>query len=167
MSEVPEIRRDWGRRAFSPGRKRALAAIVEAMFSDEDENGLIPASRVLTERVVDEFDLLVGAGSSDLRRGFGLLALIVEWLPILVLRDFSRASRLPLARRLAYLHGLEHAKIALVATLFVAFKLPLTMIAYELEPELALTGFDRPTISTVRLVRKLELIASPAREERG
>ncbi len=41
------------------------------------------------------------------------------------------------------------------------------MIAYELEPELALTGFDRPTISTVRLVRKLELIASPEREERG
>jgi hypothetical protein len=65
------------------------------------------------------------------------------------------------------LHGLEHAKLALVATLFVAFKLPLTMIAYELEPELALTGFDRPTISTVRLVRKLELIASPRADDGG
>jgi hypothetical protein len=59
------------------------------------------------------------------------------------------------------LHRLEHAKFALVATLFVAFKLPLTMIAYELGPELVATGYDRTTISTARLVRKLDRAAEP------
>jgi hypothetical protein len=123
------------------------------MFSDEVEGVIVPASRELSERVADEFDLLIGAGSVDLRRGFRLLAFLVEWLPIVVVGAFSRASRLPLARRLAYLNGLEHAKWALLATLFVGFKLPLTMIAFELEPDLARTGFDRATISTARLVR--------------
>jgi hypothetical protein len=77
--------------------------------------------------------------------------------------EFSRASRLPLARRLAYLHRLEHARFALIATLFVAFKLPLTMIAFELSPELALTGFDRPTISTPR--RSLKVAPATAGQD--
>jgi hypothetical protein len=147
--------RDWGRRAFGPARRRTIAALAEALFSDENAFGLVPAPPELAERVADEFDLLVGAGSSDLRRGFGLLAFLVEWFPIFVIGEFSRASRLPLARRLAYLHRLEHAKIALIATLFVAFKLPLTMIAFELSPELGLTGFDRATISTPRRSLKM------------
>jgi hypothetical protein len=151
--------RDWGRRAFGPARKRTIASLVEALFSNENESGLVPAPQELTERVADEFDLLVGAGSSDLRRGFALLAFVVEWLPPFVLGELSRASRLPLARRLAYLHRLEHARFALVATLFVAFKLPLTMIAFELAPELGLTGFDRATISTPR--RALTMAAEP------
>jgi hypothetical protein len=75
-----------------------------------------------------------------------------------MLGEFSRASRLPVARRLAYLHRLEHAKFALLATLFVAFKLPLTMIAFELGPELGSTGFDRATISTPRRLPKLDVV---------
>jgi hypothetical protein len=142
---------DWGRRAFSPKTKRVLAAIVEAMFSDEDEVGLRPAPAALTERVVDEFDLLIGAGSGDLGRGFRILSFIVEWIPIFIIGVFSRASRLPLGRRVSYLHKLEHAKIALVATLLVAFKLPLTMLVYEQQPDLRATGFDRETVSTRRL----------------
>jgi hypothetical protein len=155
---APAKNRDWGRRAFSPARKRTIAALVEALFSDENEAGLVPAPPELTARVADEFDLLVGAGSSDLRRGFSLLAFLVEWLPLLLIGDVSRASRLPLARRLAYLHRLEHARFALVATLFVAFKLPLTMLAFELAPELVLTGFDRATIATPR--RMLKMVAA-------
>jgi len=150
--------RDWGRRAFSPARRRSIAAIAEAMFSQESAEGLAPAPPALAERVADEFDLLVGAGSSDLRRGFGLLAFLVEWLPIFMLGELSRASRLPLARRLAYLHHLEHAKFALLATLFVGFKLPLTMIAFEVGDELSSTGFDRVTISTVRQPRTLAIV---------
>jgi hypothetical protein len=142
--------RDWGRRAFSPRRKLALSAIVEAMFSDEDEVGLHPAPAALTERVVDEFDLLIGAGSGDLGRGFRILSWIVEWAPIFMIGVFSRASKLPLGLRVSYLHKLEHAKIALVATLLVAFKLPLTMLVYELAPDLHATGFDRPTIASRR-----------------
>lgn len=160
MSEkaAPVKNRDWGRRAFGPARRRAIAAIAEAMFSDENEAGLVPAPPALADRIADEFDLLVGAGSKDLRRGFGLIAFLIEWLPILVLGELSRASRLPLARRLAYLHRLEHAKFALLATLFVGFKLPLTMIAFEVGAELGATGFDRATISTPRRVRELAVV---------
>jgi hypothetical protein len=154
--------RDWGRRAFGPARRRTIASLVEALFSSESESGLVPAPPELTARVADEFDLLVGAGSSDLRRGFGLLAFLVEWLPLFMLGELSRASRLSLARRLAYLHRLEHARFALIATLFVAFKLPLTMIAFELAPELALTGFDRATISTPRRALKMAAEGRPS-----
>jgi hypothetical protein len=160
MSEkgAPEKNRDWGRRAFGPAGRRTIAALAEALFSDENEAGIVPAPASLTKRVSDEFDLLIGAGSSDLRRGFAALAFLVEWLPIVMLGEFSRASRLPVARRLAYLHRLEHAKFALLATLFVAFKLPLTMIAFELGPELGSTGFDRATISTPRRLPKLDVV---------
>ena len=156
--------RDWGRRAFGPGQRRAIAILAEALFSNETEAGLVPAPAALAERVADEFDLLVGAGSSDLRRGFRVLVFLVEWLPLFFLGELSRASRLPLARRLGYLHRLEHAKIALLATLFVGFKLPLTMIAFELGDELVSTGFDRATISTARRVRKLEVIEGGSEE---
>jgi hypothetical protein len=143
--------RDWGRRAFSPKRRRSIGAIIEALLSDADEQGQpIPPQDGLTERVVDEFDLLIGAGSGDLSRGFRVLSWLIEWLPLFIIGAFSRASRLPLARRVHYLDRLEHCKIALLAMLLVAFKLPITMIAYEMGPELRLTGFDRPTISTPR-----------------
>jgi hypothetical protein len=157
-AEIAVKDRDWGRRAFGPRQRRAIAALAEALFSNESAEGLVPAPAALAERVADEFDLLVGAGSADLRRGFRALAFLVEWLPILILGELARASRLPLARRLAYLHRLEHAKFALLATLFVAFKLPLTMIAFEVGDELGSTGFDRATISTPRKTSKLAVI---------
>jgi hypothetical protein len=81
------------------------------------------------------------------------------------LGELSRASRLPLARRLAYLHGLEHAKQALLAALFVGFKLPITLLAFELGDELRSTGFDRATISAPRRARKLALVEGEADEE--
>jgi hypothetical protein len=39
-----------------------------------------------------------------------------------------------------------------LATLLVAFKLPLTIIAFERPPELHLTGFDRETLASRRIV---------------
>ncbi len=136
--------------------------MAEALLSDEDERGLLVAPpHELIDRVVDEFDLLVGAGSSDLARGFRALAWVIEWLPIFMIGAFSRASRLPLARRVLYLESIEHAKIALLATLFVAFKLPVTMIAFEVGPELRLTGFDRETVSTPRLTSPALKVIGP------
>src|SRR3954469_14170269 len=107
---------DWGRRAFSQKRRRAISALVEAMFSREDAVGLHPAPRELAARVTDEFDLLIGSGSGDLGRGFRLLIWLIEWLPIFFIGIASRASRLPLGHRVGYLHKLEHARIALLAT---------------------------------------------------
>jgi hypothetical protein len=125
--------------------------VVEALLSDQDDQGQVVSDRELTDRVTDEFDLLIGAGSGDLSRGFRVLSWLIEWLPLFIIGALSRASRLPLARRVHYLDRLEHAQIPLVAMLLVAFKLPITLIAYEVGPELRLTGFDRDTISTPRL----------------
>lgn len=143
--------RDWNRRAFSASGRVTIHALVEALFSDEDpDTGLRPARPELAERVVDEFDVMIGAGSIDLRRGFSFLVLAIEWLPLFVIGAFSRASRLPLARRLAYLQALEHSRIGLITMLFVGLKLPLTMLAFETGPELRLTGFDRPSLGSRR-----------------
>lgn len=151
--------REWGRRAFSVERRRAVTALLEAMLSSATEEGIIvPAPSSLTERVANEFDLTIGAGSSDLRRGFWLLTIVLEWLPLIILGEFSRASRLPMGRRLVYLQALEHSKSATIASLFVAFKLPITLLAFELGDELMLTGFDRPTIASPRRVIKLHVI---------
>jgi len=144
--------RDWGRRVLTPSRRRTIFALTEALFCTEDDRGLVPPSREFCDRVVEEFDLLIGAGSSDLRRGYRVLAFLIEWLPLFFIGALSRASRLPLARRLAFLDRLEHARIGLLATLLVAFKLPLTIIAFERPPELRLTGFDRETLASRRIV---------------
>ena len=122
------------------------------MFSSETDAGLAAAPPELAKRVTGEFDLLIGAGSADLRRGYRVLVWLIEWLPIVILGVLSRASRLALARRLAYLDQLEHARLGLLATLLVAFKLPLTMLVFELGDELRGTGFDRDTVATPRLV---------------
>lgn len=148
--------RDWGRRAFSPFAQTVLRSVIDALFSDEDPDaGLRPARPELAERVLEEFDLFIGAGSVDLRRGFSLLVIAIEWLPLFMIGAFSRASRLPLARRIAYLQALEHARWGLLTMLFVGVKLPLTMIAYETGPELRSTGFDRPSLASRRTLRIL------------
>src|SRR4051812_32770378 len=115
--------RDWGRRAFSKNQRRIVSALVQALFSSESDGTLAPAPPALSDRVTDEFDLMIGAGSTDLRRGFRILVWLIEWLPIVVLGAASRASRLSLARRLSYLDRLEHAKLGLLATLLIAFKI--------------------------------------------
>ena len=47
--------------AASMALKDNLAALVEALFSDENESGLVPAPPELTARVADEFDGHAGA----------------------------------------------------------------------------------------------------------
>ena len=149
--------RDWGRRAFSPFAKTVITAVIEAFFSDEDpDRGLQPPRDDFVQRVIDEFDLYIGACSPDLRRGFGLLCFAIEFLPFFVIGAFSRASRLPLGRRIAYLQALEHDERGLFTVLFVGFKLPLTMIAYEVGPELRATGFDRPSLGARRQLPMLK-----------
>jgi len=151
-------KRDLGRRAFSPKTLRTVAAVSEALLADETEAGLQAPRAELVGRISDEFDLWIGAGSPDLRRGYRVLIALVEWLPLFILGVFARASRLSLASRLAYLERLERAPFALLASLVAAFKVPVTMLAFELDPELRLTGFDRATVSTPRtLLRQLKV----------
>lgn len=138
-----------------------MRALSEALFSDEDASGVpVPPSPELLERVVEEFDYTVGAASSDLRRGFVVLCGLIETLPAAVVGKPTRMSRMPLAARIDYLRALEHSRVGLLATLLVAFKIPLVMVAYDQGAELVLTGFDRPTLSHSRG-------SEPVREPRG
>jgi len=149
------------RRALRPSQRTIVRALSEALFSDEDPRGVpVPPAPELLDRLVEEFDYTVGAASSDLRRGFVVLCALIENLPPAVIRTPGRMSRLPLATRIDYLRALEHSRIGLLATLVVAFKIPLVMVAYEQGEELVLTGFDRPTLSHSRGTE-------PVREPKG
>ena len=151
-------RLDWPRRGLSRRSRRVCIAATEALLSDEDDAGVIvPASQAVCERAVGAFDHAVGRSSGDLRRGFAVLTLLLEILPPVLIGSFSRMSRLPIARRVAYLEALETSSIGLFAMLFVAFKVPLCIPAFEEGDELASTGFDRP--STVSRRRQLPLAA--------
>jgi hypothetical protein len=132
---------------------RAIAtSLAEAMLADEDEAGaIIPAPPALAERAVDWLDRSVGRGSSTLRFGFAALCLLVELLPIVVLGAPSRMSRLPVARRVAYLEALEASRLGLFTMIAVAFKVPLVLAAFEAPEELAAIGYDRGDILARRL----------------
>jgi hypothetical protein len=54
-------------------------------------------------------------------------------------------SRLSLEKRLAYFEALEASRIGLISMLFVSFKVPLCIPAFEQEELLRTTGFDRPS----------------------
>jgi hypothetical protein len=158
-ARLPRGRLDWGRPGFSARTRRVALAFTEALLADEDERGeLVPGRPELCADAVANLDDGVGRSSADLRRGFGVLAFLMEWLPLLVILAPSRMSRLPLGRRLAYLEALEASRIGWLSMLLVAFKVPLCIPAFEEGEELASTGFDRP--STV--ARRRLPVARPA-----
>lgn len=148
---VPRHRLDWRRRGLSASTERVAIAVLEALMSDEDDAGrLVPADPEMCQRAVGVLGDTVGRGSSDLRRGFGVLAFLMEWLPLFVIRVPSRASNLPLDKRVAYLEALESSRLGWLSMLFVAFKVPLCIPAFEEGAELAATGYDRPDTVTRR-----------------
>lgn len=141
----PADRLDWKRRGLSPTSRRVAFAVAEALLSDlDDEGALIPGAPDACNRGVDAVDDSTGRASADLRRGFGFLCVLMEWLPLFVIGVPSRMTRLPLDARVRYLEALEASRIGFLAMLLVAFKVPLCIPAFEEGEELAATGFDRP-----------------------
>ena len=137
-------RLDWKRPGLSAGARATVHATAEALLCDADARGrLQPPRDGLVDGVVEEFDHSVGRGSLDLRRGYRVLAFVLEWLPLFVIGKPARMSRMSLADRVAYLEGLEASRVGLLVMLYVAFKVPLCIPAFEEGEELALTGFDR------------------------
>jgi hypothetical protein len=125
--------------------------VIEALLCDEDERGqLVPAGPEVCERAVAALDHAIGRSSADLRRGFAVLTLLMDLLPLFVIGAFSRMSRLPIERRLAYLEALEASRIGLLPMLLVAFKVPLCIAAFEDGEELRRTGFDRESTTSRR-----------------
>jgi hypothetical protein len=128
-----------------------VLAATEALLCDEDDSGVLLAPpAAISERAVDEFDHAVGRGSTDLRRGYAVLSFVLEWLPLLLIGTPSRMSRLSLAKRVQYLEALEASSVGLLVMLYVAFKVPLCIPAFEQGDELASTGFDRPHTTSRR-----------------
>ncbi len=134
----------WGR--------RITFSLAEALLADEDDAGVIePAPPALAERAVEWLDRSIGRGSATLRVGFTVLALLVELLPLVVLGTPRRMSRLPIARRVAYLEALEASRLGLLTMIAVAFKVPLVLAAFEAPEELRSIGYDRGDITARRL----------------
>lgn len=132
-------------------QKKIVLCLAEALLSDADDQGrAIPPERGWLEGVVDDFDKMLGAGSPDIRRGMTALVLAIETLPSLVVRKVTRMSELPLAERVAYLGALESSRVGLLAMVFMAFKLPLAMIAYDHGEGLACAGLGRSDLSVPR-----------------
>jgi hypothetical protein len=139
------------RRGLRPAQRRIVRAVAEALLSDADESGRpIPPRTSWLDAVLDDFDKMLGAASPDIRRGFLALSVVVETLPPVMIGSLHRMSQLPLAERIIYLQAIEGSRIGLMAALLVAFKIPLTMIAYDQGEALAMTGFDRASLSTRR-----------------
>lgn len=150
---IARHRLDWKRKGLSPFTERVALAVIEAIMSDEDESGaLVPGRPAMCARAVSVLSDTVGRGSSDLRRGFGVLAFFMEFLPLFVIGAPSRMSNLSLERRLAYLEALESSRIGWLSMLLVAFKVPMAIPAFEEDDELAETGFDRPTTVARRVL---------------
>ncbi len=142
--EQPRDPLDWPARGFSARTRQVVFAAAEAILAHHDEQGdILPARREFAERGVDALNHPVGRGSAHVRPAFGVLSLILEWLPLFVIGAPSRMSRLPIAERVHYLERLEEHRIGLLAMLLIAFKVPLCIPAYEEPPELFETGFDR------------------------
>lgn len=153
---------DGPKSGLSARSRRIAWAFTEALLADEDERGaLVPASPEACARAVGGLDDSLGRSSTDLRRGFAALAILLELLPLFVIGAPSRMSRLPLERRLAYLEALEQSRIGLLCMLLVAFKIPLSVPAFEDGEELRSTGFDREHLSARRRLP----VAVTAREE--
>ena len=157
----PTDRLDWPRHGLSPRALQVVRAATAAMLCDEDDQGrLQPARADICENAVGEFDHAVGRGSADLRRGYALLTFLLEWLPLFLIGAPSRMSRLPLDRRVAYLEALEASSVGLLVMLYVAFKVPLCIPAFEHEDELSQTGFDRPHTAARRRLATVAATAS-------
>lgn len=131
---------------------RRASAIVEALLAERDGSGaLVAPSAAECERIVGELALWIASGSSNVLTGFRLFFVLLEVLPPFAVGRFARMTRLPLAERVDYLEALERSRVGLIASLFVAVKLPLCALAYEGGDSLSLTGFDRGGIAVRRL----------------
>jgi hypothetical protein len=141
--------KDWERLGLSDSGRRAASAAIEAMLTDR-AGELLPPAADWVARVVRSYDLSIGACSLQVRLGVRVLVALLEWLPLVVLGEASRMSRLPLKRRIDYLEALEAHAFAPLTMLLVATKVPMLVPAFESGEPLRLTGYDRETTASRR-----------------
>ncbi len=149
--DLPPSAADWGRSGVSAGGLRVAKAAAEAYLCEPDGAGGVRApSAQWVRQIVEQYDLSIGHASLTVRLGMKVILTLVEWLPVVFLRRWSRFTRLPLAERLAYLERFEAHPHGLVASVSYALKVPLLIPAFEEGEALAMTGFDRESIVSAR-----------------
>jgi len=126
-------------------------AALEAFLTELDGRGRYVAPQPeLCRRVLDEYGLLIGAGSPMMRIAIHGMYRTLEWLPLLVARLPRRFSRLTLHQRVQVLETLENSETGLLAMMLVAIKVPLLLGAYEKGEALRSTGYDRSSTTSRR-----------------
>jgi hypothetical protein len=126
--------RDWTRRTFGPGARVVLRSFGEAFFVDPQTPDAGSGERL--DWLVADVDDFVSHATTQLRTLFRIALVVLEIAPLFVIGRWSRASRLPLAERAAYLGRLERSKVAQLAALVVLWKTLLTIVWFE-HPESA------------------------------
>jgi len=135
---------DWNRSGLGRLGKKVVRSATEAILADHDATGrLVGPTDAALDRVVQQIDLWVGTGSSDLSRAFGVLVGALEAAPMWIARKPSRFTKLSLAERVHVLERLEEHPVGLFSMLLTAFKVPLATVAFETGDLLHETGFDR------------------------
>lgn len=154
VDDLPPSAADWGRSGVSAGGLRVATAAAEAFLCERDGAGGVRAPRAQWVRqIVEQYDVSIGHASLTVRMGMRIILTLVEWMPVVLLRRWSRFTRLPLAERLTYLERMEAHPHGLVASVSYALKVPLLIPAFEEGEALVMTGFDRESIvSAGRLV---------------
>jgi hypothetical protein len=132
--------RDFRRTVFGPRSRPLVFAIAVALMTDPAHPEASSAARF--EWVVDEADDYIGHASKQLATGLMLALWALEWLPIVIVGRFARASSLSPADRVAYFARLEAHPIALFSLLVVAWKTILTILWFEHPDNAPVLGDD-------------------------
>jgi hypothetical protein len=158
--------RDAPRVPLGEATRRLAVAFVEAVGADDAPRGrrgeeltgavepgaIVPLRADKVAWVVDELEHWTSAGSVSIRLGFRSLFWALEFLPPFLVGRWSRASRLPLAERVAFLEAAESSRFGLLTAAMIGLKVPLVSLLFEEGEELHDTGFDRATTVTPRRV---------------
>ncbi|HVK69677.1 MAG TPA: hypothetical protein VM694_34705 [Polyangium sp.] len=122
-------RRSQPGRGLPPRTRCVVVAYAEAAFAREGHGGtIVPANTLLCERAATWLDASVRSAAAGLRRDFALLALLLEFLPFVVMGAASRMSRLPIGLRVRYLATLKRNRIRLLSMLGMAFEIPMSIV---------------------------------------
>jgi hypothetical protein len=137
MSPRSPFPEDYRRTTLTPGGRRVVRALAEALFTREGET---PLDDARLETFADEVDRFISPASKTLRFGLSLILVGLRFSPLLYFR-VAALEDLPIAERITHLERIERSRLAL---LFVAYKTVLSMLFYEHERELARMGYPGP-----------------------
>jgi hypothetical protein len=135
---LPELRtRDFKRTTLGPRNRRMVAAIAEALFSEDGE----PLEAGMLEDFVTNIDGFMSMASKTLRLGLLLMLEALRWLPIVIMRKFATFDDLPITARTEMLDRMDRSRLSFFPLMVVAFKTMLTLAYFEDDARLRAIGY--------------------------